>query len=53
MAEHMKAFLGNMLYAEPVGEESALLPSPEDLKRKILVKAKKLPPGKTFLQSFY
>jgi hypothetical protein len=31
------------LYTEPVGEGMALLPSPEALKRKIIVKAKKQP----------
>ena len=45
MAEHMKHFLGDMLYVDPVVEDQPLLPSPEELKRKILVKAKKLPPG--------
>jgi hypothetical protein len=46
MAEHMKTYLGSMLFADPVGEERITLPSPEELKHKILVKAKKLPPGK-------
>jgi hypothetical protein len=30
-----------MLYTEPVSEDMAFLPSPEALKRKIIVKAKK------------
>jgi hypothetical protein len=45
MAEHMQTFLGSMLYTDPIGEDIKALPSPEELKRKILVKAKKLPPG--------
>jgi hypothetical protein len=30
-----------MLYTQPVKEDMAFLPSPEDLKKKIIVKAKK------------
>ena len=41
----MKHFLGDLLFVDPVGEDQDFLPSPEDLKKKILVKAKKLPPG--------
>jgi hypothetical protein len=41
----MQTFLGSMLYTDPIGEDIKALPSPEELKRKILVKAKKLPPG--------
>jgi len=45
IAEHMKSYLGPMLYTDPVGEDRTALPSPEELKHKILIKAKKLPPG--------
>ena len=36
-----------MLYTDPVDAEAQTLPSPEELRRKILVKAKRLPPGKS------
>ena len=45
MAEHMKNYLGAMLYTDPVGEDRKVLPSPDELKHTIMVKAKKLPPG--------
>jgi len=45
MAHHLETILGDMLYKEPVDENLTQLPSPEDLKGKILIKAKKLPPG--------
>ncbi len=38
MAELMKEILGDMLYDETRDETRTVLPSPEDLKRKILVK---------------
>ena len=41
----MKNYLGAMLYTDPVGEDRKVLPSPDELKHKIMVKAKKLPPG--------
>jgi len=47
MAEHMTSILGDMLYTEPVDTSKDKLPSPEDLKYKILLKAKKLKIGDT------
>lgn len=38
MAELMKEILGDMLYDETRDETRTVLPSPEDLKRKVLVK---------------
>ena len=38
MAEHMISILGDKLYAESVDEKRSRLPSPEDLKKKILIK---------------
>ncbi len=38
MAEHMKTYLGSMLYTDPVEDHRTALPSPEELKQKILVK---------------
>ena len=49
MAHHLETILGDMLYKEPVDENLTQLPSPEDLKGKILIKAKKLPPGEACL----
>ncbi|NWX22398.1 PLCD3 phosphodiesterase, partial [Aegotheles bennettii] len=44
MARHMKAILGDMLLTQPLeGHDLHHLPSPEQLKGKILVKGKKLP----------
>ena len=45
MASHLEEILGEMLYNEKVDESLEALPSPEDLKGKVLIKAKKLPPG--------
>ena len=45
MASHLEEILGDMLYQEQVDENLQTLPSPEDLKGKVLIKAKKLPPG--------
>ena len=45
MASHLEEILGDMLYQEQVDENLETLPSPEDLKGKVLIKAKKLPPG--------
>lgn len=48
MAHHMKTILGDMLLTEPLdGDVPKQLPSPEQLKWKILVKGKKLPEGKS------
>jgi hypothetical protein len=35
----------DMLYTEPVSVDMTVLPSPESLKRKVIVKAKKQPPA--------
>ncbi|NWR81969.1 PLCD3 phosphodiesterase, partial [Centropus unirufus] len=44
MARHMKAILGEMLLTRPLeGQDPHTLPSPEQLKGKVLVKGKKLP----------
>jgi len=43
MAAHLKSILGDMLFTTPVDESLAALPSPEFFRRKVLVKAKKLP----------
>ncbi|XP_032891061.1 1-phosphatidylinositol 4,5-bisphosphate phosphodiesterase delta-3 [Amblyraja radiata] len=43
MARHLKGILGNMLVTAPVDDKVLReLPSPEELKRKILIKGKKL-----------
>jgi len=42
MAEHMTNILGDMLYTQPVDTTKDKLPSPEELKNKILLKAKKI-----------
>jgi hypothetical protein len=42
MAEHMINILGDMLYTQPVDKTEDKLPSPEQLKNKILLKAKKI-----------
>ncbi len=36
-----------MLYTTPVDDQADAMPSPESLKNRVLVKAKRLPPGKT------
>ena len=46
MADNMREILGDMLYTDPPNDEKNEMPSPEFLKGKILVKAKRLPPGK-------
>nr|XP_009942256.1 PREDICTED: 1-phosphatidylinositol 4,5-bisphosphate phosphodiesterase delta-3 [Opisthocomus hoazin] len=44
MARHLKAILGDMLLTQPLeGQDPHDLPSPEQLKGKVLVKGKKLP----------
>ena len=45
MAEHLGTILGDFLYTKTIGEDEKHLPSPMSLRRKILVKAKRLPPG--------
>ncbi|XP_070584084.1 1-phosphatidylinositol 4,5-bisphosphate phosphodiesterase delta-3 isoform X2 [Erythrolamprus reginae] len=48
MAHHLKTILGDMLLIQPLdGDLSKQLPSPEELKGKILVKGKKLSENKT------
>jgi len=42
MAEHFKTILGDLLFKEPVDQNRSVLPSPEELKHKILIKAKKI-----------
>ncbi|XP_073486299.1 inactive phospholipase C-like protein 2 [Aquarana catesbeiana] len=44
MVQHMKKILGDKLYTTPPNAENSYLPSPEQLKGKVLIKAKKLPP---------
>ncbi|XP_051871854.1 inactive phospholipase C-like protein 2 isoform X1 [Pristis pectinata] len=50
MIQHMKKTLGDKLYTEPPTVEDSYLPSPEVLKYKILLKAKKLPENCTGLE---
>ena len=40
-------YFSDFLYTDSVDEDATVMPSPEFLKGKILVKAKKLPPGNT------
>ncbi|XP_022645364.1 1-phosphatidylinositol 4,5-bisphosphate phosphodiesterase delta-1-like isoform X2 [Varroa destructor] len=44
MARYFREILGDMLCAEAIGADEVQLPSPEQLKYKILIKGKKLPP---------
>jgi hypothetical protein len=44
MAFHLLNILGDLLYVAPVNTSRTVLPSPNELKRKILVKAKKIQP---------
>ncbi|XP_075443018.1 inactive phospholipase C-like protein 2 isoform X2 [Ascaphus truei] len=44
MVQHMKKILGEKLYTTSPNAEDSYLPSPDSLKGKILMKAKKLPP---------
>ena len=48
MANHLVNILGDMLYKDTVDENKQELPSPEDLRGKVLIKAKKLPPGNIY-----
>ena len=41
MADHLVDILGEILFTEEVNESRKALPSPEELKSKVLVKAKK------------
>ncbi len=43
----MRRILGDMLYTAPPVEDAEAMPSPEKLRGKVLVKAKRLPPGKS------
>ena len=45
MAEHLVTILGDLLYTKTIKEDEKHLPSPLSLRRKILVKAKRLPPS--------
>ena len=45
MADYMRDYLGDFLYTAPPDDTKTAMPSPEELKKKILVKAKRLPPG--------
>ena len=45
LADHLVNILGSYLYTDQVDESLTALPSPESLKKKVLIKAKKLPPG--------
>ncbi|KAL7976942.1 hypothetical protein Chor_008891 [Crotalus horridus] len=47
MAHHLKTILGDMLLIQPLDGDLSKLPSPEQLKGKILVKGKKLSENKT------
>ena len=44
MADLITANLGDFLFRQPIKQEEEELPSPEQLKRKILIKAKRRPP---------
>ena len=43
MADHLINILGDVLYRQDINDEEHELPSPESLRRKILIKAKRLP----------
>ena len=45
MAEHIVTILGELLYTKTIKEDEKHLASSMSLRRKILVKAKRLPPG--------
>ncbi|KAM9296163.1 1-phosphatidylinositol 4,5-bisphosphate phosphodiesterase gamma-1 [Gastrophryne carolinensis] len=48
MAQHFKKVFGDMLLTKPVDVNADCLPSPNQLKRKILIKHKKLAEGSTY-----
>ncbi|XP_072198258.1 inactive phospholipase C-like protein 1 [Excalfactoria chinensis] len=50
VVQHMKRIFGNQLYTETPLTSEAYLPSPEKLKRKIIVKGKKLPCDQDILE---
>ncbi|XP_029461902.1 inactive phospholipase C-like protein 1 [Rhinatrema bivittatum] len=50
MVQHMKKIFGNKLYTDSPLAAEVYLPSPEKLKRKIIVKGKKLPPEYDLLE---
>ena len=43
MAEHLENILGDLLYKHPIDDHETELPSPLKLRKKILIKAKRLP----------
>ena len=43
MADHLTNILGDLLYTTQPDQEATDLPSPMDLRKKILIKAKRLP----------
>jgi len=45
MADHLVEILGDMLWKAQPDQDTNQLPSPAQLRRKVLVKAKRLPPG--------
>ncbi|MBN3314352.1 PLCL2 protein, partial [Atractosteus spatula] len=45
MVQHLKKILGDKIHTDSPNIEESYLPSPDDLKGKILLKAKKLPPN--------
>lgn len=45
MCQHIVRILGERLYTDPPDEGEAYLPSPQDLRQRILLKGKKLGPG--------
>lgn len=45
MAKYMKEILGDLICKDPLPEDATFLPSPESLKRRILIKGKALPKG--------
>ena len=47
MANHLVNILGDLLYRKGIKDDEKELPSPMFLRRKILVKAKRLPTGAT------
>ena len=47
MAEHLVSILGNMLHNAAIKDDEKHMPSPMSLRKKILVKAKRLPPSAT------
>ena len=44
MADLLVSILGDILHRDPINQEEDRLPSPEKLMKKILIKAKRLPP---------